>query len=535
MKMKKAVNLIFLTLFVAMLVLPMLMNPIPVMAAEEVNFEVEDVVWGTPDNNPIAVTPGDVNVPLTIYVRNLSNSTLRGVHGQLNMSYPFTDYETGSNTSTATGQPVEQGSVLNQTGDILEMGSFTLTYYLNINENATKGTYTANLTITYYYYNDTLGIYLTGTPRTLTVNIIVQNRAPVIYSVNPSATTLTMQVGDSVNMTTKCGDPDNDTLSFEWRYDDGTIAETQNITFVAPDEIGAHTLEFRVSDGNLTTTRTWTINIQREINTDFNVSTQYITAGTMNTLIYTVKNNIWRGTVDINFAIQNPIVVKGNSSWTFENVQPNQTLTVTVTLYVPFSVYGNTLAPTLTVLYEDEFGNTYTDTYSAGLIVRGLIRMIVYDFFINPIPAEPGQKVEFGATILNKGNIGAYFTNATILPNDVLLLTPESNSYIGDVDANSPVPFTLFAVVKTTASNGTYPVTVSIYYEDDQFEAHTLNVTFLLTIAKLSQDNETSTTSEYDIQEILNKGGYVAIGGALFLVAFVILYSRKKEKEILSK
>lgn len=265
------------------------------------------------------------------------------------------------------------------------------------------------------------------------------------------------------------------------------------------------------------------------------MSTQYVTAGVMNTLTYTVKNNIWRGTVDINFAIQNPVVVKGNSSWTFEDVQPNQTLTVNVTIYVPFAVYGNTLVPTLTVSYEDEFGNTYTDTYSAGLIVRGLVRMTVYDFYINPVPVEPGQKVEFGATILNKGNVGAYFTNVTILPSDVLQLTPESSSYIGDVDANSPVPFTLFAIVKTTATNGTYPIIVSIYYEDDQFEGHTLNVTFLLTVAKLSHNNETSTTPEYDIQEILNRGGYVAIGGAIFLIAFVILYSRKKEKEILSK
>ena len=535
MKMKKTINLVFLTLLVAMLIFPVLMNPPLVMAADEVNFKVENVVWGTPGNNPVTVTPGDVNVPLTIYVRNLSNDTLRGVRGQLNLTYPFVDYESGSNSSTATGQPVEQGNMLNQTGDILEMGSFTLTYYLNINENATKGTYTANLTITYYYYNDSLGVFLNGTPRILTVNIIIQDRAPVIYSVNPSATTLNLQVGDSVNMTTKCGDPDNDTLSYEWRYDDKTIAETQNITFVAPNEVGSHTLEFRVSDGNLTTTRTWTVNIQQKINTDFNVSTQYVTAGVMNTLTYTVKNNIWHGSVDVNFAIQNPVVVKGNSSWTFDKVQPNQTLTISVTIYVPFSVYGNTLAPTLTVSYKDEFGNTYTDTYSAGLIVRGLVRMVAYAFYTNPVPAEPGQKVEIGATLLNKGNVGAYFTNVSILPNDVLQLTPESNSYIGDVDANSPVPFTLFAIVKSKATNGTYPVVVSVYYEDDQFQGHTLNITFLLTIAKINHTNETTTSTEYNLTEIMNRGGYVAIGGAIFLIAFVIFYSRRKEKEILSK
>ena len=525
--------LLFLILTLFSTSLLMTNMKVHVKAAIAVDFEIENVVWGTPQNYPISVSPGDTNVPLTIFVRNLSNNTLRGVHGTLNLSYPFKDYVTESYTAEATAQPVEQGNVLNQTGDILEMGSFTLTFNLNIDPNATKGVYYYNLTLTYFV--SVGNVFVAGEPRVYLIPIRIYNRAPVIYSVNPTSGTVDVLIGETVNFTVnKCKDPDNDTLNYEWYFDGDLVLEnsTTYIYTALEEDVGSHTLEFRASDGNLTTSWTWTINVMREVKTTVKVSNQYVTVGLVNTINFTISNNIWHGRVDVSCVVPNPLVINGNSSWTFYNITPDDIIVVTVSVYVPFGAYGNTFPTQIGLSYSDEYGNEYTETYSVGLVTRGYIRIVVYEKSVIPTPVKPGEKVAFSATILNKGNIGAIFTNVSIIPNDILELTPESVTYIGDVDANSPVPFTVYAYVKSDVNNGTYPILIKIYYEDDLFNGYALNVTFLLTVLKVTNtENETQSTT-IDLYEILYRGGWTVIIGGIAVIVFAIVYSKKKLKQL---
>ncbi|MEQ9715914.1 MAG: hypothetical protein ABGF52_10320 [Candidatus Asgardarchaeum sp.] len=502
-------------------------------AIPPVDFEIENVVWGTPQNYPISVSPGDTNVPLTIFVRNLSNNTLRGVRGTLNLSYPFKDYVTESYTAEATAQPVEQGNVLNQTGDILEMGSFTLTFNLNIDPNATKGVYYYNLTLTYFV--SVGNVFVAGEPRVYLIPIRIYNRAPVIYSVNPTSGTVDVLIGETVNFTVnKCKDPDNDTLNYEWYFDGDLVLEnsTTYIYTALEEDVGSHTLEFRASDGNLTTSWTWAINVMREVKTTVKVSNQYVTVGLVNTINFTISNNIWHGRVDVSYTVPNPLVIYGNNSWTFYNITPDDIIVVTVSVYVPFGAYGNTFPTQIGLSYSDDYGNEYTETYSVGLVTRGYIRIVVYEKSVIPTPVKPGEKVAFSATILNKGNIGAIFTNVSIISNDILELTPESVTYIGDVDANSPVPFTVYAYVKSDVNNGTYPILIKIYYEDDLFNGYSLNVTFLLTVLKVTNtENETQSTT-IDLYEVLYRGGWTVIIGGIAVIVFAIVYSKKKLKQL---
>ena len=522
------------TILVLGLLFPIFSSAIsPVKAAVSIDFEIINVVWGTPQNNPIEVSPGDTNVPLTVYVRNLSNNTLRGVTGVLNLSYPFKDFNTESYTAKATGQPIEQSNVLEPTGDILEMGSFTLTFNLNIDPNATKGVYYYNLTISYYVNQS--GWFVAGVPRVYQIPIRIHNRAPVIYSSNPAPGTVNLYVGESANFTiNKCEDPDNDTLTYKWEFDDVTVLEnsTSYLYTATKKDIGTHVLQFTASDGNLTTSQTWTINVLREVKTDFSISSQYVTIGLENTISLKFKNNVWYGRVDITLSVPNPLVIKGNNTVTYYDVMPNDTITTEFVVYVPPAAYGQTVPAQVALSYSDENGNSYTDTLSVGLIPKGYISMLIYEKVIDPNPAHPGDKIAISATILNKGNTGAYFANVSILPNDILTLTYESTSYIGDIDANSPVPFTVYAIVNSNVQNGTYPITVWFYYEDDLFSAHVMNITFYLTVLQAPQ-NKTSTSGQgIDIFTILYEGGWTVIVGGIVVIAFAVLYSRRKEKEL---
>ena len=526
---KKAIVSVLMVLLIASMYSTFLNVP-TAQAQISVSFEIENVVWGTPENNPITVSPGDVNVPLTIYVRNPSNYTLRGVRGTLNLSYPFKDYTSDSFTAAATGQPVEQGDVLNQTGDILPAGSFTLTFYLNIFSNATKGAYTYNLTITYLV--EVNGSFVYGEPQKLEVTIRIYNRPPNIYSVNPAAATVNVLVGETINFTTKCGDPDNDSLTYEWRFNDVMVGNESYYIYTASEsDLGSNTLELTVSDGNLTTTNTWTITVSRDVTTTLLVSDYYITVGLSNIINFTLKNNVWQGTVDVSYSVPNPLVIKGNNTWTFYNVTSDEILNISVVIYAPFATMGNTFSTTLTVSYSDEYGNAYTDSFNIGLITRGYISIVVFDKEYLPNPAVSGQKVSISATILNKGNMQAYFANVTILPNPILTLISTSHSYIGDLDENSPVPFTVEAIVKSDTANGSYPVVIKLYYEDDQFNPHEMNITVIIDVIKVSQTT-TSNTQQITLLDMLYEGGWTLVIIGIAFVAIIVLYNRKMAKKV---
>ena len=81
--MKKLCVFLIIAILMMFMVNVSLMNV--VHAHESVDFKILKVVWGTPQNNPIIVYPGDTNVPLTIYVKNNSSESLVGVYGELNV------------------------------------------------------------------------------------------------------------------------------------------------------------------------------------------------------------------------------------------------------------------------------------------------------------------------------------------------------------------------------------------------------------------------------------------------------------------
>jgi len=364
------------------------------------------------------------------------------------------------------------------------------------------------------------------------VTIIIYNRPPEIESYRPADLNIAVYVNDSVEFFVKCSDPDNDTLSYEWTFDGEVVATTNNYTYTPTEEdIGTHNLEFAVDDGELRTTMTWTITVTKTIITQVNVSSNYLFGGFETKVNITIKNNAWDGAVQISFGIQSPLVIHGNSSWTFKSVVPNQELTVPVVIYAPKAAIGNTFTGTLTISYDDEYGNSYTETHNIGFVVRGQVSLVAYDWTIMPNPVSPGGKVSISATLLNKGTATAMFVNVSIQPNEILILSQESSSYVGEVEENSPVPFTVAAYVKSGVQNGTYPVTIIVTYTDDLFEEHVFKITAEITVQK-SSGEETESEEEVSFLDLLYHGGLTILISIVALIAIIVIYLRRSSKPL---
>ena len=236
--------------------------PIVVFSQTQVSveFEVLEVKWGTMDTSTTP-EPGDRNVPLTVVIHQKSDYYLRGIVGYLYLTWQFSDSSTGENVSKGYGEAIETD---NDAGDVIPHGRFYITFYLDIDENATKGDYDLELNLTYTAINDS--IFYEGAPKILNITVRIPNRAPEIKRTDPESTTVTVYPEEEQEFSVDADDPDGDSLYYEWSLDGDTVASGRNVTKYVyrptKNDIGSHRLSVEVSDGDLSTTHTWSISVE---------------------------------------------------------------------------------------------------------------------------------------------------------------------------------------------------------------------------------------------------------------------------------
>ncbi|MEM2111188.1 MAG: hypothetical protein QXX08_04845, partial [Candidatus Bathyarchaeia archaeon] len=291
-----------------------------------------------------------------------------------------------------------------------------------------------------------------------TWSLSVPNRAPIIDSFTPRDINPTVYVGDMLNFSAICRDLDGDSLIYRWILDDITVTNSSWFVYKpSKEDVRSHIVRLEVSDGNLNATQTWTVSVDWIRTTMISASSNYLIGGLSNTLNITLRNNFWKGSVEVQITLpaQTPLIIYGNSSWIFRNVEPNGSISIQPKIYVPSTLIGTTFTMVVTASYMDELGRSFTDTYNVGFIISGLIDLMVYDVNVTPQPAQPGSTVTITATLLNRGNIPATNMNISIQPTPVLHLSSLSKYLIDQIDKNSPEPISLRANVNSNVENGT--------------------------------------------------------------------------------
>ncbi len=252
---KKLVSIVVFSILVASIAI----GNINAIGQVSVEFMVKNVWWGTYQNR-VTPEPGDKNVPLTVVIQQKSSLYLRGVVGYLNLTEYFRDSQDNDNVSTADGIAIETD---NEAKDIIPFGSFYMTFYLDISENATKGEYTFNLRITGYAYNNTS--YYEIIPVDLTITVIIPNRAPEVKDRDPDSNTVTVYLNETQTFSVDASDPDGNSLTYRWLLDDVEVLvgpDANEYVFNASEHgRGTYTLEVEVRDEEDKTTVSWTVDV----------------------------------------------------------------------------------------------------------------------------------------------------------------------------------------------------------------------------------------------------------------------------------
>jgi len=445
---------------------------------------------------------------------------------------PFTDIY-GNSNATATGKPTV-GEILNPTDKIEPKSFFTVTFTLNIDEDAIPGTYHQRMIVKYSVEsgND----FVEGKPQSLIVEIIVSKiESSITVNVSPQV----VEEGEAIRVSGSIDPaPENATVTLIYT---GPERKFNSTVEVNPD--GSFAESFRPDvNGTWSVNASWSGDIKYEgswssvsfevrplVSLSIVTSSNRIVGGFDNGFTVTIVNDgrVPLSALEASLTVPNPLVVHGKNSWKINYLDVGNSTTISFVVYAPDTSVGSTFSGSFTVNYRDDYGETHTDTFPLGLIIVGKIELVLYDKIVKPQPVINGSKAEITATLLNKGTVSAMYVNASILPSPILRLTSGSATYIGEVEGNSQSPFTLDVYVREDAENGTYPITLRITYRDDQHVDHAFDTTFYLTVLAIktkysgSQEKTGFLFSSFEQEQV-----FVLLTVLVVSIAVLLLYRR---------
>ena len=231
-----------------------------------------------------------------------------------------------------------------------------------------------------------------------------------------------------------------------------------------------------------------------------------VTTGVVSPISIMIRNTgsgpIYNPTISLSTI--SPLVVSANSTFAMNGVQvaPGSAVLYEATiLSAPSSTVG-VYGGTLTVTYTNQFGVSNTQTVEVGFTLTGTIELVIQDEIVAQSSAT---NLTVSGTLLNEGTVSAYYANVagyvqlqgggSRSANDPAL---GPQSYVGEIDPNTPVPFT--ATIPYVAGNSavTGNVTLFITYQDSfgrNLSSSASMSTQLLSASELTQQSATTTAT----------------------------------------
>ena len=263
-----------------------------------------------------------------------------------------------------------------------------------------------------------------------------------------------------------------------------------------------------------------------------------LNAGFNTTIIINIINDfesIYDVEVSLSFpqsqvTVTSPIAI-GPSNWKFEKIKEGENVTVEPLVFVPKSAAGNGYLGSVLILYKRlGYISPYSETHTIGFYTKGQIEIVVYEFSVEPELPTAGSTVSITASLLNKGTITARFTNVSLVPDPILVLKPESYNYLGDVDPNSPSPFTLEATLNSDLKEGEYLIKIMAEYEDEESRAHIIENEVIVYVTEMIEEQPPKSIFEKIIETIIGELLYFLIGLSVIIILVAIVIKRRSSK-----
>jgi hypothetical protein len=275
-----------------------------------------------------------------------------------------------------------------------------------------------------------------------------------------------------------------------------------------------------------------------------------LTAGTMEDLKFRIKNNAKNFSnpltdlvVNLNVSPKESIEILGNSRWTFDSMNPQSYYDLNTKIFAAEQIANTPVEFSISIDYISN-QELKKESLFLGVYIEGKIRITGHDFVIREI----GDVPNFSGNLLNEGNIRALFTKVDLLnlksvsnlinnnnnsgnnshKGKAIFLSKPQEQYLGDLDANSPLPFSIPIDLNANAIPEKYSFTLNVTYSDDLRQVHhaVLNGTADVDLLK-----ESESESESIIDVITKNYIMLIIVIAIIVLTIIgIFYAKRRKK-----
>jgi hypothetical protein len=287
-----------------------------------------------------------------------------------------------------------------------------------------------------------------------------------------------------------------------------------------------------------------------------------IIAGRPHDLNFNITNNNRNPITDVVVTLvprSESLEILGDSRWTLQELSAQSKARFSTRVFASESLIGNPVSFEVRVEYISG-DQLKSDSFSLGGNVVGEIKIGTTDLLVRDI----GDVPNLTGNLLNQGNTEALFTTIEIQSNPTtptnqssLVPSTDTPQYLGDLEDNSPLPFSIPLAIGTNDDNGSsgggrssslaagnYPVSFRITYSDELRNTHQVVLNETVSYSPPQQEEEppnqgflgfgssSSTAESGTINSILPLVFIFAALGAAAVVIIIVMRRRSRTKKI---
>jgi hypothetical protein len=212
-----------------------------------------------------------------------------------------------------------------------------------------------------------------------------------------------------------------------------------------------------------------------------NNNTISLVAGRVDELQFNITNSNTNPIIDAVVSLvpeSSSIKILGDSKWNLNEIAPYTTKQFLTRVFASKSLINSPVSFKVSMQYIYD-NQAKSESFNLGANVKGDITVDINDLAVNYIGGNPNLV----GNILNKGNTLALFTtielsnqSSTQVSKKEEILVPASSfpQYLGDLEENSPLPFSIPLAMNNNTSSGIYPVSLKVTYSDDLRNSYTV-------------------------------------------------------------
>jgi len=247
-----------------------------------------------------------------------------------------------------------------------------------------------------------------------------------------------------------------------------------------------------------------------------------IDVGTPSAVTFKVENvgTTSLGSPVLSLSVSSPLVVLQNSSYAIPNgiLQSGKSVTFVALVGSSTSASPGYYPASVTITYLDQSGAEESATFTSGLVLVGTIVLVMQ----SPQVTQGNTTLSVSGEILNEGFSSAYYASVTGSVSGIEATSQPD--YVGEIDPNTPVPFSLSLPYTPSHSVLNAKILVSVTFKDSLGTAGTYNSTIQTTLSpELSSGSgstSTGSSSGADLFTILELGVVAALV-AMAVVGFI--------------